>query len=390
MDSDESIQKINFDIWEDEELNLKNNLLRGIFSIGFENPSPIQKKSIIPLVNGKDMVAQAQSGTGKTGAFSIGLLQKIKEDQKTTQAIIMTPTRELANQIYDVISQLSHFMNVTKKTLIGGVSVEGDLNYFKETQPHIIIGCPGRIYDMICRKALKTNNIALCILDEADEMFSSGFKDQVYKIFQYFNSDIQICLFSATISSDLNILLTKFMRSPIKILEKRELLTLQGIKQYYVALDNDRHKYLTLKDLFSQINITQTIIYCNSIHRTENLYNYMNDDEFPVERIHSDMNQKNRRKIYEKFKSGETRVLISTDLFSRGIDVQQVSIVINYDLPKNVHTYLHRIGRSGRWGRKGVGINFITKRDLNSVRDIEKYYSTEIVELPMDYMTSLK
>lgn len=378
-----------FDSWEDPKLVLKMNLLRGIYAMGFETPSPIQKRAILPVIGKRDIIAQAQSGTGKTGAFVISALQLINEDLKKTQAIIISPTRELSRQTFHVVQSLSNFMEIGAQLLIGGTSTDLDKEKLDVNPPHIVIGCPGRIYDMIRRKYLKTKDIILLILDEADEMLSAGFKDQIYKIFQFMNNEVQLGLFSATMPDELNMLTSKFMRNPIQILEKRELLTLQGIAQFYVALDNDEHKYATLKDLFSTLTISQAIIYCNSIKRVDDLYDAMVHDKFPVAKTHSGVDESERQKTYESFRSGTARVLISTDLFSRGIDVQQVSVVINFDIPKNIHTYLHRIGRSGRWGRKGAGINFVTRRDMARIKEIEKYYSTEIQELPRDYVALL-
>ena len=378
-----------FDSWEDERLNLDSNILRGVYANGFENPSPIQKKTIIPVIKKKDIIAQAQSGTGKTGAFVIGSLQRLDVQLKKVQVIIISPTRELSRQTYNVAKTISHFMGITLQLLIGGTSTDTDKDLLANETPHMVIGCPGRIYDMIRRKHLRTNEVKLLVLDEADEMLSAGFKDQIYKIFQFMNNEVQLGLFSATMPDELNLLTSKFMRHPIKILEKRELLTLQGIAQFYVALDNDEHKYATLKDLFSTLTISQAIIYCNSIKRVDDLFDAMVHDKFPVAKTHSGMDEEGRKKVYEDFKSGQARVLLSTDLFSRGIDVQQVSIVINFDIPKNIHTYLHRIGRSGRWGRKGAGINFVTRRDMSRIKDIEKYYNTEINELPSNYTTIL-
>jgi len=378
-----------FGNWEDENLKLNDALLRGVFAIGFETPSPIQKKSIIPIIQRRDIIAQAQSGTGKTGAFTIGTLQIINPKLQKTQVIILSPTRELSRQTFDVIKKLSHFMDIRAQLLIGGTSTDIDRELLLNNVPHIAVGCPGRIFDMIRRKYLKTDNIIFLVLDEADEMLSAGFKDQIYKIFQFMSNDVQLGLFSATMPDELSMLTSKFMRNPMKILEKRQLLTLQGIAQFYIAIDNDEHKYATLKDLFSTLTISQAIIYCNSIKRVNDLHEAMEHDEFPVIKIHSGMEENERKKTYEDFKSGQARVLLSTDLFSRGIDVQQVSIVINFDIPKNVHTYLHRIGRSGRWGRKGAGINFVTRRDMSRIKEIEKYYATEIQELPSDYIEIL-
>jgi len=374
-----------FHTWDDENLELKRNLLRGVYGIGFENPSPIQKKAIIPMTDGSDIIAQAQSGTGKTGAFTISTLQIIDETLDKTQAIIMSPTRELSKQIYGVLKTLSSQMNVKLQLLIGGSSTDDDKEKLKNNNPHIIIGCPGRIYDMLRRKHIDTERLNLLVLDEADEMLSSGFKEQIYNIFQYLNNDVQVALFSATIPNDLYSLTNQFMRDPVKILVKQEKLTLQGIRQFYIGLDSDEHKFMALKDLFSAISVNQCIIYCNSINRTNDLYSAMIKEEYPVSCIHSGMSESERQESYQNFKSGQVRTLICTDLFSRGIDVQQVSVVINFDVPKNIHVYIHRIGRSGRWGRKGVGINFITKRDQGKLEEIKQFYCTQVDELPLDF-----
>ena len=374
-----------FEKWD--EANLKESVLRGIYSSGFEDPSPIQKRSIIPLVNGNDIIAQAQSGTGKTGAFSIGTLSLIDTSISKTQAVILSPTRELSIQTFSVLKNLSVFMdNIKIKLLVGGVSSEDDQKEIRSGTPHIVVGCPGRTYDMMRRNHIQSKSIKLIILDEADEMLSTGFKEQVYNIFQFLNKDVQVCLFSATLPNEINMLTEKFMRDPIKILVKSEMLTLEGISQYYIALEDDQSKYATLKDIFSTISMSQCIIYCNSIKRVEDLYNAMVDDNFPVSRIHGSMERDDRTKSYMEFKSGVSRVLISSNVTARGIDVQQVSTVINFDLSRDVHTYLHRIGRSGRWGRKGVGINFITKRDIRNLKDIEGHYNTQITELPASYV----
>jgi superfamily II DNA/RNA helicase len=365
-----------------EELDAKRQLLRGIYSYGFETPSPIQKKAIIPMFQKKDLIAQAQSGTGKTGCFAIGTLQLIDVSKKVPQAMILSPTRELSIQTKNVIDALgSQFEGLRTQLLIGGTSTDEDSRNLHDNPPHIVIGCSGRIYDMIKRKKLSTRDMVLLVLDEADEMLSSGFKEQVYNIFQFMPSNIQVALFSATMPPELTALTQKFMRSPVEIFVKAEQLTLEGINQYYVALENDSQKYDTLKDIYGAISISQCIIYCNSIKRVSDLYEAMVLDNFPVCQIHSGMDKNERTNNYNNFKSGKFRVLISSNVTARGIDIQQVSTVINFDVPRCVHTYLHRIGRSGRWGRKGVGINFVTQRDMQSLKDIESYYGTTINEL---------
>ena len=376
-----------FEKWD--EMELQDDILRGIYSVGFETPSPIQKKAIAPMVKKNDIIAQAQSGTGKTGAFTVGTLNIIDTSINKTQAVILSPTRELSMQTFQVLEKIGSFMSGLKlKLLIGGVSTESDQKDVRNNTPHIVVGCPGRTFDMMRRNIIHTKNIKLLILDEADEMLSVGFKEQVYNIFQYLNKDVQVCLFSATLPEEINLLTEKFMRNPIRILVKSEMLTLEGIAQYYIALEDDAYKYETLKDLYSTISMTQCIIYCNSVKRVEDLYDAMTQDNYPVTRIHGNMEKEDRTIAYNEFKSGGSRVLISSNVTARGIDVQQVSTVINFDIPRDVHTYLHRIGRSGRWGRKGVGINFITKRDIRTLRTIESHYSTQIEELPGSFVSS--
>jgi translation initiation factor 4A len=298
----------------------------------------------------------------------------------------MAPTRELAQQISAVISSLSCMaQGIRIKTIIGGSSIDEDASEMRESPPHIIVGCPGRIYDMIRRRHINANKLKLVILDEADEMLSSGFKEQVYNIFQYLNKTVQIALFSATLPNNIFQITDKFMRDPVKICVKAESLTLEGIKQYYVAVEDDRQKYLTLKDLYQYISMSQCIIYANSVKRVIDLYEAMKEDNFPVSCIHSNMDKVEREKAFKSFRTGSARVLISSNVTARGIDIQQVSMVINFDLPRDVHNYLHRIGRSGRWGRKGTGINFITRRDIIKMREIETYYSTQIEELPGNF-----
>lgn len=381
--------------WEDENLALKAKLIRGIYSMGFEIPSSIQKKALYPMIHNinnnrhRDIIAQAQSGTGKTGAFSVGTLQLIDETVDETQALIIAPTHELADQTSKVIKQLGHYLKIRSLLLVGGTSVDKNKSDLNEIMPHVVVGTPGRIHDMIRRRYLKVDKMKLLVIDEADEMLSSGFKDQMYNIFQHLHNDIQVALFSATYSQELEELSKSFMQNPTQIRVKAEELTLQGIAQYYINLLDDVQKYETIKDIFESLTISQAIIYCNSTHRVDDLCEAMKTDNFPVEKIHGKMTEQERKDNYVKFKKGACRVLITSDLFARGIDVQQVSIVINFDIPKNEHTYLHRIGRSGRWGRKGIAINFQTKQDSTKLKRFSDYYHTEIIEMPANFTEHL-
>jgi len=373
-----------FESWDD--VDMPEELLRGIYAYGFDEPSPIQRKAILPFQQGHDILAQAQSGTGKTGTFTIGTLLRIKGE--TTQALLLAPTRELARQIHDVITSLSRQMSLTIFLAIGGTNVRDSIHEINEKIPQIVVGTPGRVCDLLQRGVIQGDSLRTIVLDEADEMLSKGFTTQIYDIFQRIHQDVQVCLFSATIPADVEKLTEKFMRDPVKILVKSDMLTLKGIKQYYIALENDDHKLVTIKDLFEQLTVSQCMIYCNTVERVCILHDAMVEDGFPVARIHSRMTEEERKQTYEEFKSGKHRVLISSNLTARGIDVQQVSIVINFDIPRDVHTYLHRIGRSGRYGRKGTAINFITRDDIRTMREIEQYYDTSIEELPSSFNDS--
>ena len=365
-----------------DELKIHRDLLKGIYAYGFEKPSSIQKKGILPIINKEDILAQAQSGTGKTGTFTIGALANLNLKVNSPQVIILSPTRELSKQIHDVMFSIGSFMkDLSIKLLVGGNAIDSDIDDLKNNKNHVLVGCPGRVHDMIRRKFISITNIKLIILDEADELLSEGFKEQVNSILEILNKNIQLAFFSATVPTGLEQLIQTLNRNPKRIRVKQDMLTLEGIQQYYVLLENDVDKYNTLKEIYSKISMSQTIIYCNSIKRVSDLYDAMIEDDYPVCRIHSNMDKKDREQSYNEFKNGKYRVLLSSNITSRGIDIQQVSTVINFDIPKSTETYLHRIGRSGRWGRKGLGINFITKRDIKKMKEIESFYHTEINEL---------
>ena len=377
--------------WDD--LNLKHELLRGIYAYGFEIPSEIQKKAILPIILKRDVIAQAQSGSGKTGTFSIGVLENIDLTIRKTQAIILAPTHELAKQIAGVIQSLGNMIkgpnedkSLIVKTLLGGTSIRDDVQEMRENIPHIIVGCVGRVLDMLSKGHINGQDLNMFVLDEADEMLSKGFGEQIYEMFQtHFRDDIQVILFSATMPPDMLRLTSKFMRDPVKIVMKPEELNLKCIQQFYIAVQNDMVKFETLKDLFASISVSKCIIYCNSVRRVQELYHVMYKNGFSVCCIHSFMDKSEREAVFNQFRNGDSRVLISSDITARGIDIQQVSVVINYDIPKCVHNYLHRIGRSGRWGRKGFAINFVTKQDVFDMNTIEKHYGITISELPANF-----
>jgi len=364
-----------------DNMSLTEDLLRGIYAYGFEKPSSIQQRAIKPLCKGLDIIAQAQSGTGKTATFTIGILHSLDFKLPECQALILAPTRELAQQIQKVVLALGDYLNVRCHACIGGTRVKDDITKL-QSGVHVVVGTPGRVYDMLCRRVLKPDNIRVFILDEADEMLSRGFKDQIYDIFQVLPSKTQVGLFSATMPPEALEITQRFMNSPVRILVKRDELTLEGIKQFYISVEKEEWKLDTLCDLYDTLNITQAVIFCNTRRKVDWLTDRMRSREFTVSSTHGDIGQKERDVILNEFRTGSSRVLITTDLLARGIDVQQVSLVINYDLPRNPENYIHRIGRSGRFGRKGVAINFVTVDDTRTLRELETFYNTTIDEMP--------
>jgi translation initiation factor 4A len=247
---------------------------------------------------------------------------------------------------------------------------------------HVVVGTPGRVLDLLHRNALNSKNIRIFVLDEADEMLSRGFKDQIYDVFQALPGSIQVGLFSATMPPDALQITEKFMNNPIRILVQQDEITLEGIRQFYIDCEKEQWKFDVLCDLYDTLNIAQAVIFCNTRNKVEWLTDHLRQKDFTVSATHGDLEQDQRNVILNEFRTGSSRILITTDLLARGIDVHGVSLVINYDLPRNFEKYIHRIGRSGRFGRKGVAINLISREDIPVMRDLEKYYNTKIEEMP--------
>ena len=365
-----------------DELNLKSELLRGIYGYGFEKPSAIQQKAILPIIKQRDVIAQAQSGTGKTAAFAIGSLQLVDATKDEIQCLVLSPTRELAQQTSIVYQFLGECLKVKVTLLIGGTKVGADLDKLKEG-PQVLVGSPGRVLDLIRRKQISLAYLQTFILDEADEMLSKGFIENIKEIISLIPTTTKILLFSATMPKEIVEITTKFMKDPAKILVKNEELTLEGIKQYYVYLKKE-DKLDVLMQIYRGIEIAQAIIYCNSKRSVDFVSEELKKKGHMVSSIHGDLKQFERDQVMRDFRNGATRVLITTDLLARGIDVYQVSLVINYELPREKETYIHRIGRSGRFGRKGNAINFVTPAEKDELDIIQKYYNTTIEALPTD------
>lgn len=366
-----------------EEMNLKRELLRGIFGYGFERPSVIQTKGILPITMRKDVIAQAQSGSGKTATFSIGMLQNIDTDDMKLQALILAPTRELASQINEVVKGLGCYLKVKTHLCTGGSPVAEDRRKLGEGV-NIVVGTSGRVCDLLKRNSIEFSYLKMLIIDEADEMLSLGFIEQINEITKRIPGDCQICLFSATMAEDIVKLANEIMNKPAKILVKKEELTLEGIKQYYLPCSSETAKFENLIEIFGNIDINQCIIYVNTKEKVTKLEEELKKKDFVVSCIHGALEQEKRNEVMREFRDGVSRILVSTDLLARGIDVHQVGLVINYELPSRKENYIHRIGRSGRFGRRGIAINLVSNSEVSYLLEIQKYYQTQVKELPAD------
>jgi len=367
-----------------DEMNLNDTLVRGIYSYGFEQPSKIQQLSIVPMSHHTDILAQAQSGTGKTGAFTIGSLSIVDTSIKYPQVLVICPTRELSQQTERVAQSLGTYMNLKVLSATGGNHLRNDIQSLK-SGVQFIVGTPGRVFDLIRRGDLVLDHMKYVILDEADQMLENLFEEQVKAILNNkFPPSTRLALFSATMPQNVLEIAENYLSNPVRILLPQDEVTLDGIKQYYVHLEREDWKFPVLLDLYQQITVNQALIYVNKRQKAEWLAKQLASQGFTLEYIHGDMEVTERKKRMEDFRSGSVRVLISTDLLARGIDVQQVSLVINYEMPLQRENYVHRIGRSGRYGKKGVAINIVSGDELNTLKEIESHYSTTINELPED------
>ena len=367
-----------------DEMGLSDTLTRGIYNYGFELPSKIQQLAIVPMSQQNDILAQSQSGTGKTGAFTIGALSAVDSTLKAPQVLVMCPTRELSQQTERVAQAIGSYMHLKVLSATGGNQIRADITALKNGA-QFIVGTPGRIFDLICRGELSVEHIRYVILDEADQMLEDLFADQIRSILNSkFPSTTRLALFSATMPKNVLEIAENYLSNPVRILLPPDEVTLEGIKQFYVQLEREDWKLPVLLDLYQQITVNQALIYVNKRQKAEWLAKQLSSHGFTLEFIHGEMEVAERKKRMEDFRSGMTRVLISTDLLARGIDVQQVSLVINYEMPIQRENYIHRIGRSGRYGKKGSAINLICGDEINAVKEIESHYSTIIMELPED------
>ena len=366
-----------------ENLNLNEDLVKGIYLYGFIKPSQIQIKGIASINTGMDCIIQSQSGTGKTATYLLSILNKLDNTINNCQGIIITPTHELANQVYDVAINLSKFTNYKITKCIGGTNFYQNRNELKNT--NLIIGTLGRLHHILIESAFNIYNIKFIVLDEADELLNKGINKNLQDILEKLSTGIQVILISATMSLEVFNLSKKYMHDPIKILLRNNEIMVDLISQFYLDVEIEEQKFDALLDLYNLVSTSQAIIFCNTIKKVLCLEENLKQNNFSITVMHSNMTSIERNDVLKDFRDGKTRILLTTDLLSRGIDIPQVNMVINYDLPNNKETYVHRIGRCGRFNKKGIAVSLIKTTDQSDVKTLNKlknYYKIDLNEMP--------
>lgn len=371
-----------------DSMGLHDNLLRGIYGYGFEKPSPIQQRGIVPFCQGLDMILEALPGTGKTTTFFSGILQRLDYNLLQCQALVLAPTREIVRGNGRLMQALGEYLGVKVHACVGGSSV-GEDQRILASGVHVIVGTPGRVLNLLQRQSLRPDYIKMFVLDDEDEILSQSFSDEVYDIFLLLPAKLQVGVFSETLGHEALTITRTIMDKPVRISMKVDELTLEGIKQFYVNVEQEESKLETLFDIFETFSITQAVIFVNTRLKVNWLTGKMRRRDHTVSATHGDMDKNTRDLIMVRFCSGSSRVLITTDCLARGIDVERVSHVINYDLPTQPENYAHRIGLSGRFGRKLVAITFVTSNEERMLLDIQKFNNVIIEELPDDVASLL-
>jgi ATP-dependent RNA helicase DDX6/DHH1 len=363
--------------WED--LDLKREIQMGLFEAGFEKPSPIQEEAIPVGLTGRDILARAKNGTGKTAAFVVPALQRINPKVNKIQCLILVPTRELAMQTSQVCKTLGKHLNINVMVTTGGTGLRDDIVRLQDPV-HIVVGTPGRILDLAGKQVADLSECPMFIMDEADKLLSAEFTPVIEQLLRFHPKDRQVMLFSATFPLSVKDFSDKNMHDPYEI-NLMDELTLRGITQYYAFVD-EKQKVHCLNTLFSKLQINQSIIFCNSTNRVELLAKKITELGYSCFYSHAKMAQAARNRVFHDFRNGRCRNLVCSDLLTRGIDIQAVNVVINFDFPKNAETYLHRIGRSGRFGHLGLAINLINWDDRFNLYNIENDLGAEIQPIP--------
>jgi ATP-dependent RNA helicase UAP56/SUB2 len=375
---------------------LKSELLLAVTDCGFEHPSEVQQECIPQAVTGLDVICQAKSGMGKTAVFVLASLHQLVVEEDTVDTLVLCHTRELAYQICQEFQRFSKYLpDVKIKVFFGGINVQQHRTVLEQETPHVVVGTPGRVLQLVKEKKLKLDKLKRFVLDECDQMLESlNMRRDVQLIFRETPHEKQVMLFSATLSKEMRKVCKKFTQNPFEIFVDDETkLTLHGLQQYYVKL-TAAQKNRKLNDLLDALEFNQVCIFVNGVRRAIELNKLLVECNFPSMCIHGGLKQEERLKRYNKFKEYKSRILVSTELFGRGMDFERVNIVFNYDMPDKADNYLHRVGRSGRFGTKGLAITFIsTKEDSSILEQVQSRFEVQVAELPDEidvssYMTS--
>ena len=363
-----------------KELNLTHEVQKALVEMGFEEATPIQTKAIPPIFEGKDIIGQAQTGTGKTCAFGIPAIEMLDPGVTGVQVLILCPTRELAIQVSEELKNVSKFKRGTKiLPIYGGQSIDRQIMALK-AKPQIIIGTPGRVMDHMRRHTLKFGNLRMIILDEADEMLNMGFREDIDTILEEVPENRQTLLFSATMPKEIMDLTRLYQKDPVLIKTVHKELTIPSIEQYYLEVRENSKPELLCR-LIDAKNVKLGLVFCNTKKRVDELTSALQTRGYSAEALHGDMKQTERDRVMTKFRKGLIEILVATDVAARGIDVNNIEAVFNYDLPNDEEYYVHRIGRTGRAGKTGISYSFIFGRDIYKLKDIQRYTKSEI--LPM-------
>lgn len=365
-----------------EDLGLDTRILRAITEMGFEEPSPIQAKAIPEVMSGRDVIGQAQTGTGKTAAFGIPLLQKIDPKNRKLQAIVLCPTRELAIQVADEIRRLCKFMHGIKVLPVyGGQDISIQIRSLKGGV-QLVIGTPGRVMDHLRRHTLKFDELHTIVLDEADEMLNMGFREDIETILKDAPQERQTILFSATMPQPILDITRNYQKDAVMVRVVKKELTVKNIDQYYYEV-KQKNKEEVLSRLIDMYNPKLSLVFCNTKKRVDELTEALKGRGYFAEGLHGDLKQSQRDRVMKGFRTGKTEILIATDVAARGIDVDDVEAVFNYDLPQDDEFYVHRIGRTGRAGRVGKAFTFVVGREVYKLKDIQRYCKTKIYAQPV-------
>ena len=372
-----------------EAMQLREQLFRGILAMGFRKPSAVQQRAVVPIIQGRDVLAQAHAGTGKTAMVGIGVLQNIAVASKRhPQALVVAPTREVANQVADVMNGLGRYLGIRVVVCIGGEKVAVSARAVR-AGCHVVVGTPGRVLDLVNRGELNVQHVKTLVLDEADVMLSEGFVDSVYDLYKAVPASAQFVIMSATFPDDVLRLSRQFLTKPFRVLVRDEDLALETLRQYHVNVKEDRWKLDAVLDLYSSVLVTQSIIFCQTKDRADWVCGKLQKQHLATAALHGGDSQSDRETVLASFRQGRVRVLVTTDVCARGIDVQSVSLVINFDLPSDREMYIHRVGRAGRFGRKGLAISLVTTEDEARLRQIKDRYAVRIPPLPRSVVNSL-